>query len=102
MIRKVSWFVLLLSACTVAAAADDSYGPELQGFQYPYPVAQFEFMSQRQTLHMAYMDIHPNQANGATAVLLHGKNFWHDRRTVRRRIPRDRDGSDRLLQINQA
>jgi len=75
MIRKVSWFVLLLSACTVAAAADDSYGPELQGFQYPYPVAQFEFMSQRQTLHMAYMDIHPNQANGATAVLLHGKNF---------------------------
>jgi pimeloyl-ACP methyl ester carboxylesterase len=64
--------------CAPTAFADDNpatYGPELQGFAYPYPVAQFEFSSQRQSLHMAYMDVHPKNANGQTAVLLHGKNF---------------------------
>jgi pimeloyl-ACP methyl ester carboxylesterase len=64
------------AACASAACADTpSYGPELQGFSYPYPVAQFDFPSQRQTLHMAYMDVRPKVANGRTAVLLHGKNF---------------------------
>jgi len=52
-----------------------SYGPELQGFSYPYPVAEFEFSSQRQTMHMAYMDVRAKRPNGRTAVLLHGKNF---------------------------
>src|ERR1700720_1762633 len=69
----------LLAICATfasAACADTpSYGPELQGFSYPYPVAQFDVPSQRQTLHMAYMDVRPKIANGRTAVLLHGKNF---------------------------
>ena len=52
-----------------------SYGPELQGFEYPYPVSSFEFSSQGQPLHMAYMDVHPEKWNGRTAVLLHGKNY---------------------------
>jgi pimeloyl-ACP methyl ester carboxylesterase len=51
------------------------YGPELQGFDYPYPVAQFAITSQRQVVKMAYMDVHPARPNGRTAVLLHGKNF---------------------------
>lgn len=51
------------------------YGPELQGFQYPYAVRQFALTSQGVALHMAYMDIRPAHANGSTAVLLHGKNF---------------------------
>lgn len=51
------------------------YGPELEGFAYPYPVAQYTFSSQQQSLHMAYMDVHPQNPNGRTAVLLHGKNF---------------------------
>jgi pimeloyl-ACP methyl ester carboxylesterase len=61
-----------------AAAADNSgpaYGPELQGFNYPAPVEQYDFTSQGVALHMAYMDIKPEHANGRTAVLLHGKNF---------------------------
>jgi pimeloyl-ACP methyl ester carboxylesterase len=60
-----------------AAASDDgpAYGPELQGFNYPAPVRQFEFTSQGEALHMAYMDIAPAHPNGRTAVLLHGKNF---------------------------
>jgi pimeloyl-ACP methyl ester carboxylesterase len=69
----------LLSACAFSAAAlaaeTPAYGPELQGFQYPYPVEQFTFASQRQTMHMAYMDVRPKKANGRIAVLLHGKNF---------------------------
>jgi pimeloyl-ACP methyl ester carboxylesterase len=60
-----------------SAAADDgsAYGPELQGFNYPAPVRQFEFTSQGEALHMAYMDIAPEHPNGRTVVLLHGKNF---------------------------
>ncbi|NPT60305.1 alpha/beta fold hydrolase [Paraburkholderia elongata] len=60
------------------AAVDNSgpvYGPELQGFNYPAPVEQYDFTSQGVALHMAYMDIKPEHANGRTAVLLHGKNF---------------------------
>ncbi|MCJ2052769.1 alpha/beta fold hydrolase [Methylobacterium sp. J-070] len=52
-----------------------AYGPELEGFAYPFPVARFQFTSQRQPLQMAYLDIHPATPNGRTAVLLHGKNF---------------------------
>jgi pimeloyl-ACP methyl ester carboxylesterase len=81
MVFKCCLLGLLLAVSVLAAAADASYGPELQGFDYPYPVAHFDFPSQRQTLHMAYMDVRPKTPNGRTAVLLHGKNFcaatWH-------------------------
>ncbi|MFC0694896.1 alpha/beta fold hydrolase [Paraburkholderia humisilvae] len=73
------------STATAGAGAVDSgaaagnvgpaYGPELEGFDYPYPVRQFMFTSQGEPLHMAYMDIAPAHPNGRTAVLLHGKNF---------------------------
>ncbi|MEX3930115.1 alpha/beta fold hydrolase [Paraburkholderia sp. BR10936] len=52
-----------------------AYGAELQGFEYPHPVHDFAFVSQGQTLHMAYMDVQPAKPNGRTVVLLHGKNF---------------------------
>ncbi|MCL2713934.1 MAG: alpha/beta hydrolase [Alphaproteobacteria bacterium] len=51
------------------------YGPELEGFDYPYDVQRFRFESQQQALQMAYMDVKPAKANGQTIVLLHGKNF---------------------------
>ncbi len=57
------------------ADATSAYGPELEGFEYPYPVQRFAFTSQRQSLQMAYLDVKPERANGQTAVLLHGKNF---------------------------
>ena len=64
------------SLAVVPAAAElPSYGPELQGFDYPYPVKDYTFVSQRQSLHMAYMDVRPDHPNGRVAVLLHGKNF---------------------------
>jgi pimeloyl-ACP methyl ester carboxylesterase len=52
-----------------------AYGPELEGFDYPFPVQHFAFTSQRQSLQMAYLDVKPDRPNGQTAVLLHGKNF---------------------------
>ena len=66
-----------LVAIAPASAVDmnAAYGPELQGFDYPYPVKQYDFTSQRQALHMAYMDVQPEHPNGRVAVLLHGKNF---------------------------
>jgi pimeloyl-ACP methyl ester carboxylesterase len=72
---------LALAVDAVAAAAAPApdnapaFGPELQGFDYPWPVQHFRFSSQRQQLDMAYLDVKPSQANGRTAVLLHGKNF---------------------------
>ena len=54
---------------------EPAYGPELQGYDYPYPVHQFEFSSQKQTMHMAYMDVKPKSFNGQVIVLMHGKNF---------------------------
>nr|WP_159838004.1 alpha/beta hydrolase [Burkholderia sp. 8Y] len=64
-----------LMTAAPAHADEPAYGPELQGFDYPYPVARFAFTSQRQVLRMAYMDVYPAHPNGRTAVLLHGKNF---------------------------
>ena len=52
-----------------------NYGPELEGFDYPFDVQHFSFDSERQSLQMAYMDVKPDQPNGQTVVLLHGKNF---------------------------
>ena len=72
-----------LASCGAVALAQASapvpgpvYGPELQGFDYPHPLRHFAFMSQREALQMAYMDVPPQgRPNGRTAVLMHGKNF---------------------------
>jgi pimeloyl-ACP methyl ester carboxylesterase len=60
-----------------AADAPDApvYGPQLQGFDYPFWVNGFDFTSQKQALRMAYMDVQPASPNGRTMVLFHGKNF---------------------------
>lgn len=55
--------------------AESAYGPELEGFDYPAPVARFRFVSQRLPLQMAYLDVRPDTPNARTVVLLHGKNF---------------------------
>ena len=65
----------LLTASTTAALAA-TYGPELQGFQYPYPLEHFHFQSQGESLQMGYMDVPAKgTANGRAVVLMHGKNF---------------------------
>jgi pimeloyl-ACP methyl ester carboxylesterase len=60
-----------------------AYGPQLEGFEYPYTLKHFALQSQGKSLQMGYMDV-PAQgkANGRTVVLMHGKNFcaatWGD------------------------
>ena len=83
-------FSLLLVLCLGAALAgatgraaraqpadsQPAYGPELEGFDYPWPVFHYALSSQGEQLHMAYMDVKPSgPQNGKTVVLLHGKNF---------------------------
>ncbi len=57
------------------APPETVYGPELEGFEYPFPVQRCPFTSQRVQLRMAYLDVAPAVPNGRTVVLLHGKNF---------------------------
>ncbi|HEU0085000.1 MAG TPA: hypothetical protein VFQ87_19285 [Bradyrhizobium sp.] len=66
----------LLFGVTPSRAADHPvYGPELEGFDYPYEVQRYSFTSQGGDVTMAYMDVKPQSPNGKTAVLLHGRNF---------------------------
>ena len=60
-----------LAASLQGARAD----PLLADFDYPHPVHHYDFSSQGQALSMAFMDVRPQQPNGHTIVLLHGKNF---------------------------
>jgi pimeloyl-ACP methyl ester carboxylesterase len=67
--------VLACAACAAPPPQEPVYGPQLEGFDYPFPVKTFEFSSQGNRLAMAYLDVAPQAANGRTVVLLHGKNF---------------------------
>lgn len=63
------------AALLLGQAQAAGYGEHLEGFTYPWPLQHFDFQSQQQALRMGYMDIKPDNANGQTVVLLHGKNF---------------------------
>jgi pimeloyl-ACP methyl ester carboxylesterase len=73
----------LLACLPLTTFAANTYGPRLEGFDYPYPVKIVQIASQRQPLEMAYLDVPPvGRAFAGTVVLLHGKNFcaatWQD------------------------
>jgi pimeloyl-ACP methyl ester carboxylesterase len=76
---RTSLSVLLPALFALSAHAADpapaTYGPELEGFDYPYPVQHYAFQSQGEKVRMAYLDVRPAKANGRAVVLLHGKNF---------------------------
>ena len=73
--RAMRLAVILFAAVFALAAHAASYGPELEGFDYPYPVRDFALESQGDKLIMRYMDVAPATPNGRTIFLLHGKNF---------------------------
>lgn len=81
MVRWSLPLAVLVTILPLTAIADTSpthpvYGPRLEGFEYPHPVALRAVRSQAQDLEMAYMDVGPvSEANGRTVLLLHGKNF---------------------------
>jgi pimeloyl-ACP methyl ester carboxylesterase len=72
-LRLAVGLCLLLAA--PARAESPTFGPELQGFAYPWPVRDYAFASQGEALTMRFMDVPATSPNGRTAVLLHGKNF---------------------------
>lgn len=78
-IAAAAAFAAVLAVAPQARAADaeahPAYGERLEGFDYPFEVREFEFVSQGKTLDMAYLDVAPERPNGRTALLLHGKNF---------------------------
>jgi pimeloyl-ACP methyl ester carboxylesterase len=65
----------LLLAAPAAAQDGPAYGPQLEGYDYPFPVQHYRFQSQGTAMDMAYMEVKPAQPNGRAVVLLHGKNF---------------------------
>jgi pimeloyl-ACP methyl ester carboxylesterase len=75
MLRIILLLLFLAVSLNSTAVELPVYGPNLEGFDYPHPTADFAFESQRQNLHMTFMDVRPAKANGRTVVLLHGKNF---------------------------
>lgn len=68
--KRLIYFVLIWSSN--AYAQQDIL---LSTYQYLYQVSYLELNSQHQQLKMAYMDVQPQNPNGKTVVLLHGKNF---------------------------
>jgi pimeloyl-ACP methyl ester carboxylesterase len=66
---------LLALSASAGFAGAPAFGPELQGFDYPWAVHDFAFESQGEPVVMRYMDVAPEKPNGRTAVVLHGKNF---------------------------
>ena len=86
--------VAIIGAMTILPSAyaeeHKKYGADLEGFDYPYEVHRFQFTSQGDEVFMAYMDVLPQQSNGRTAVLLHGRNFcaatWENSINVLREV----------------
>lgn len=76
----------MLPVSLLLLGQDQAPGPlgiGLEGYPYPWPVQLLPLTIEGQDLRMAYMDISPSAAsNGATVILLHGKNFggyyWED------------------------
>jgi pimeloyl-ACP methyl ester carboxylesterase len=74
-VRATILAALLALGASASLAGAPVFGPELQGFEYPWAVHDFAFESQGEPVVMRYMDVRPERPNGQTAVVLHGKNF---------------------------
>ena len=59
-------------------ARAEPLGTAMEGWAYPYPVQMLQFEMEGRPVRMAYMDVKPENPNGQTIVLLHGKNFAAD------------------------
>lgn len=75
-------FTLLLCLAAGLLTMMSSYVPRYNVRIYPYETRHMDFVSQKQTVFMAYMYEKPAKPNGKTVLLLHGKNFscsyWGD------------------------
>ncbi len=77
------WLLLAALSCAAAVpslARAPDYGPNLEGFDYPYPVRFYRLRTEAQSYSMAYMDVAPQPSQrgvgaGRTVVLLNGVSF---------------------------
>jgi hypothetical protein len=72
LLSVLSVLIALADSPSHAASFDEgpAYGPQLEGFDYPWAVQHFRFTSQGEVLDMAYMDVKPvkpRARNGSTA-----------------------------------
>lgn len=74
---KTSIFILLVLTLSNFTKAQERAVLDimLSNYEYPNEVHFLDLENQGQDLRMAYMDVHPQKANGKTVTLLHGKNF---------------------------
>ncbi len=79
--------ILCLIACIIPAgvsaeivqpdAETQPLGIAMESYEYPHPVQFMLFTIEEQDVRMAFMDVSPTGVpNGATVVLVHGKNFF--------------------------
>ncbi|MFN7861949.1 MAG: alpha/beta hydrolase [Curvibacter sp.] len=59
-------------------AQAEPLGTAMENWPYPYPVQMLQFEVEGRPVRMAYMDVKPQNPNGQTLVLMHGKNFGSD------------------------
>ncbi|MGV8914340.1 MAG: alpha/beta fold hydrolase [Kaistella sp.] len=87
--KNLKYLFLLCLSLTMTAQDLSQLKPldaELTAVSYPFPVTFKIIKNQGQDLKMAYMEAKPNNPNGKTIVLLHGKNFnaYYFEQTARR------------------
>lgn len=80
--------LLLCFALSAGAQAQSLDGPSyanaeplgtaMENWSYPYPVQMLQFELEGRPVRMAYMDVKPQNPNGQTLLLMHGKNFGSD------------------------
>lgn len=69
------FLLLLLFRGVIAQTERPVLDIMLTNYTYPFEVYFMNLKSQQKDLKMAYMDVHPQNSNGKTVLLLHGKNF---------------------------
>jgi pimeloyl-ACP methyl ester carboxylesterase len=73
--RKLLVLLTFTLFCGFAVAQPDTISINLDNATYPYPVKFFHLKQEGQDIKMAYMDVKPDQPNGRSVILFHGKNF---------------------------
>ena len=80
MAMRLGRWLGIAAALLLTGAADPSptvpdFGPNLERFDYPWPVQTMTVDIIGAPARMAFMDVAPARPNGRSVVLLHGKNF---------------------------
>lgn len=75
-IHQILIFLLILTTTIMSAQSNTPFlDLQLNNYDYGFPSKTLEIESQNQHLEMSYMYIKPDNFNGKSIMLLHGKNF---------------------------